>query len=285
MINKLIIDGENVELTDKSQVPFTYTFAQAQTHQVYLALDNTDEICAYAFMDCKDLTYISFPDEIKRIKRGAFKNCTSLERVPISSNIEYIGKEAFDGCKSLKEIDFESSEVPDIYCTLPNQTVIYVPDDSKYVPIAYADMNKDGNTEYFTKTEWNQYEKLLDVTFASETGGPYYQNKWDEIADNDHTVEYKNRYPVTSIEFERNVAINLGQTFELTYTIGPENCTNRAITWKTSSNLFEVVELGKENIVGIKATNNPSAVGAIGVISAYAESGVYNTSEFQIKNS
>lgn len=285
MVNKLIIDGEHVELTDKSQVPFTYTFAQAQTHQVYLGLDNTDEVCAYAFMDCKNLSYISFPPEIKRIKRGAFKNCTSLERVPIGENIEYIGKEAFDGCKSLSEIDFESTEVPDVYCTLPSQTVIFVPDGAKYEEIAYEKMNLDGNTEYFTKTQWNQYEKMFDVTFASATGGPYYQNKWDVIADNDHTLEYKNRYPITDIQFERNVRVPSGETFEFTYTILPENTTNPAITWFVSSDIFSFVELGKEGIIGVKATDNPAARGAQATISAYAESGIYNTATFMIPRS
>jgi len=182
MINKLIIDESNIELNDKTKVPYSYTFAQANTHVVRYGIDNTDEICAYAFQNCTDLSYISFPPEIKNIKRGAFKGCTSLERVPLSTNIKYIGKEVFDGCTSLQEIDFEHNDPPVSYCTFPSQTILYVPNDQKYEEVAYERMNFDGTVQYFTQNAYShKYERVYDVTFATEDGTYFRYIKTDKI--------------------------------------------------------------------------------------------------------
>ena len=78
MINKLIIDGNNVELNESSKMPYTHTFQQAETHVVKFGLDNTNEICAYAFKDCSNLTKIEIPETIEMLKRGAFMNCSKL---------------------------------------------------------------------------------------------------------------------------------------------------------------------------------------------------------------
>ena len=276
MINKLIIDGENVELTDKSQVPYTHTFAQADTHVVRYGLDNTDEICAYAFQNCTELSYIAFPPEIKKIKRGAFKGCTSLERIPIGENIEYIGKEAFDGCTSLEEVDFESANIPSIYCTFPAQTNIFVPDGEKYEEIPYSEMNLDGNTEYFTKNEYSgAFEKIYDVTFCNEEG-TYYFNKWQALADNEHTIEYKNRYPVTSIAFEQPIRLDVGQRYDLSYTLTPDNVTNTQLYWYSSiPDVFSVnTNTGREGIVWLQATTDELKKGSEGTLTCYSESGV-----------
>ena len=284
MINKLIIDGENVELTDKSQVPYSYTFAQANTHVVRYGIDNTDEICACAFKDCTDLSYISFPDEIKNIKRGAFKGCTSLERVPLSKNIQYIGKEVFDGCTSLHEVSFEHELPPTTYCTFPSQTTLYVPDGCKYEEIAYEKMNLDGNTEYFTQNPYShKYEKVYDVTFATSEG-TYFYNRWDKLADDEHVVEQKNRYPVTNIVMESVVSVHPGETFNLSYTLSPDNVTNTQLYWYSTFDGFTIdTDTGVEGMVKVKATSDTSRVGSSGKITAYAESGVSYSSTFYLR--
>lgn len=252
MINKLIIDDYNVELTEKTEMPYSYTFPQSATHIVRYGIDGDDEICAYAFEGCTDLTFISFPEEIKRIKRGAFKGCTSLEKVPLSPSIEYIGKEAFDGCKSLKELDFEGTNVPEVYCTLPSQTNIYVPDGSKYEIVSYDDLVWDGSVEYFLKDENNVYKKISEISFAEEFTGEtdehgdpikttFYRNRWDSLADGNHTIEYKNRYPVTKITpIDDNYVFGFtaGQTNTVTVNFTPEYATNLALTWKLSQNHY-----------------------------------------------
>lgn len=286
MINKLIIDESNIELNDKSKVPYSYTFAQANTHVVRYGIDNTDEICAYAFEGCTELSYIAFPPEIKNIKRGAFKNCTSLERVPLSANIKYIGKEVFDGCTSLREIDFEHNDPPTAYCTFPSQTILYVPNGQKYVEVAYEQMNLDGTVQYFTKNAYsNKYERVYDVTFATEDG-TYFRNKWDKLGDDAHVVEEKNRYPVTDIEFTPSANIKVGETFNLSYTLSPENVTNTQLYWYSTFSGFTVdTDTGVEGMVKVKATTDSSRVGSTGKIIAYAESGVSFSSSFTLTRS
>lgn len=283
MINKLIIDGENVELTDKSQVPYKHTFAQADTHIVRYGIDNTDEICAYAFQNCTELSYIAFPSEIKKIKRGAFKGCTSLERVPLSQSIEYIGKEAFDGCTSLKEIDFEHENPPKVYCEFPEQTILYVPDDAKYEPVTFSEMNLDGTVQYFQKNPvYDKYELIYDVTFCDENGS-YYRNKWSELGDDEHVIENKNKYPVEEINFDSATQINAGQTIFFSYTLIPENASNVKLHWvlNQSQQFFTIdTNLNQEDHAGeirITARDDNSGSGSRISITAYAESGVSYT--------
>ena len=285
MINKRIIDGENVELTDKSQVPYKHTFAEASTHTVRYGIDATDEICAYAFQNCTELSYISFPDEIKKIKRGAFKGCTSLEKVPLSKNIEYIGKEVFDGCTNLKEVDFEHDNPPTTYCTFPTQTTLYVPNGQKYEEVAYERMNLDGTVMYFTQNAYShKYERMYDVTFAEPTG-QYFRNKWDALADNDHVVEQKNRYPVTNIDMPRNVNISLSGEYELSYVLSPEEVTNTQLYWYSKNNILNInTDTGKAGIVKITVnTASPSAVvNSADDVIAYDESGISATTKFTL---
>lgn len=284
MINKIIVDGENVELTDKSQVPFRHTFSQANTHTVRYGIDDTDEICAYAFMNCTELSYISFPDEIKNIKRGAFKGCTSLRALPLSENIEYIGREAFDGCTALEEIEFKSTEPPQVFCTLPSQTKIYVPNDSKYVYIPFTDMVLDGKTEYFTKNAYSgKYEKMVDVTFADENG-TYFYNKWQDIANDAHSAEVKNRVPVESIEMYKEMTVYKGEDNTISYSLSPANITNNQLHWfltgrpeeevVTDINCTPVVDEVKNTVSGeIRIHTNANAGSRIS-LTAYAESGI-----------
>jgi len=283
MINKIIIDDQNVELTDKSQVPYTHTFAQANTHVVRFGIDNTDEICAYAFQNCTELSYIAFPDVIKNIKRGAFKGCTSLERVPLSKNIEYIGKEAFDGCKNLKEIDFEHDNPPTTYCTFPSQTILYVPDGQKYEEVPFKSMNLDGKTEYFTQNPYsNKYEKIYDVSFCDENG-TYFYNKWQDLGDDKHVVENKNRVPVSSIEFYDVAQVPKGGRLVMPYTLYPEDVTNTKLYWYSEyENVIRVnTDVPEENTVYIESTGEGN-VGSVVNVTAYAESGVQFTGKFRL---
>ena len=245
MINKLIIDDYNVELSEKTEMPYSYTFAQAQKHIVRYGLDGDDEVCAYAFEGCKNLTYIEFPEVVTKIKRSAFKDCTALKKVPIGKNINYIGKNAFDGCTSLEEIKFEGTDVPSVFCTFPSQTILYVPTGSKYVPVEYKDLDLSGKTKYFEKKFYGGYEEIRDITFATEyvkddeghdteEKAIYYRNKWDDLGDNDHVVEEKNRIPISSLE-SANGEVRIDIYPAETVTIGvkylPEDATNTAITW------------------------------------------------------
>ena len=143
MINKLIVDGQNITLNESTQFPFTYTFSKAGVHNVRVGLDMTDEVCAYAFKDCSDLTKVTFPSKIENIKRYAFENCTSLKSIDLPDTIKYVGPGTFDGCIALSEINFAHTTPPQFYSELTAGTKCFVPDGHKFV-LAEGELKKDG---------------------------------------------------------------------------------------------------------------------------------------------
>ena len=280
MINKIIIDGENVELNESTPMPYTHMFQQAKTHEVKFGLDSTDEICAYAFKDCEDLTKIQIPPVIKMLKRGAFQNCKNLPEITLSKNIEYIGKSCFDGCDNLKEIKFERETPPEVYCTIPAQTTCFIPDDTKYVKVEFEDIDTSGDIDYFTRTDWNQYEHVDDLTEITPTTY-YYRNQWDNVCENYRIKENKDRYPVTGIAFEgTTISKKVGDSFKLTYTILPENCTNYNLTWMKTSNDFTYEAGNEPNVVDVKMLSANTQGTA--TLTCYAESGIRATVTFSI---
>ena len=285
MINKIIVDGENVELTDSSQVPFRHTFSQAKEHEVKYGLDSTTEICAYAFKDCKNLTYISIPDVITEIKRGAFQNCENLPTIHISENVNYIGKEAFDGCKKLTDIIFDGNEhrlPPNTYCNIPEQTTCFIPNDSKYVPVNFADIDLSGDIDYYTVTPWNQYEHVDDLSMI-DSNIQYYRNQWDQIAPNYKIKENKDRHPVERIAFDATTySSTVGSTETISYIIYPENCTNLNLYWTYTGEpgqYFDIIPTGVAGEIDVKMKSK-STGGAI--LTAYAESGIRASVRFYI---
>lgn len=286
MINKLIIDDERVELKEGS-TPYYHTFPQAKTHNVKFGLDNGEEICAYAFKGCKDLTSIKLPDKITMIKRHAFDGCESLPTITLGKNIKYIGKGAFDGCTNLSEIIFEGEDPSkiDMYATLPGNTTCFVPNNTKYVKVDNFDqIDFSGDTQYYTKTEWNQYEEIFDVTeieeehFGEDLAHTTYINQWSKIGTGNRLREIKDKVPVSGLKLKTtsgneisSTSMNENSSFMLTYQIMPADATNLNIYWMTTNPAIYVVETGRPGEIKINTTEVSSTTR--GVVTAYAESG------------
>lgn len=274
MINKLIIDGAQIQLNEDDKIPYLYTFATSKTHTVKFALDDTNEICAEAFKNCTNLTKINFPEQIKMIKRRAFENCSRLDNVIIPANIEYIGANVFDGCTSLKEMKFEATTPPQNYSEIPSQTTCYIPTGTKYSKVETLDPD---NEIYYRKSWFNQYTEVVGANLKLDGSEEYYKDNWVSIAPNYQTVEEKDRKPVDTIEFEFNsfrVTDPSQEYITFTYTLVPEDTTNPAIYFKTSNEyLFELVEgTNTPNQVTFKIFNR----NGVGDIFAYAESGTWS---------
>lgn len=288
MINKLIIDGENVELNESSKMPYTHTFQQAKTHVVKFGLDKTNEICAFAFKDCTNLTKIEIPEAITMLKRGAFMNCSSLPSITLHEGINYIGNYCFDGCTNLTEINFEGDEnrsVPNVYCIIPKQTTIYIPDGSKYVEVPFAEIDTSGDIDYFTLESWGEYVRVEDLSLI-DPEIHYYRNKWDAIGDNIKVKENKNRRPVTKLLFnETEFAAIRGNVVELEVNVYPEDCTNLNFTWTSSApDIIKVMNDDTGNakskyIQMLKSDNSGTAV-----IECKSESGISAFVTFYISN-
>jgi hypothetical protein len=286
MINKLIIDGNNIELSESTKMPYTHTFQKAKTHDVKFGLDNTNEICAYAFKDCANLTKIEIPETITMLKRGAFMNCSNLPEITLNKNIDYIGNQCFDGCTNLAEIKFEGDatrNAPEVYCKIPAQTTIYVPDGSKYVQVDFDDIDVSGDIDYFTLTSWGQYLHVDDLSLITPDVN-YYRNKWDNVADNTKIKENKNRRPVTKLSFSMPTFFsNVGKTETITVSVLPEDCTNLNLTWTTNdSTVLEIKKVDgdpKSVFVKMLKEDNTSQI----ILKCQAESGINASMSFFIR--
>lgn len=95
---------------------------------------SVEEICIFAFQDCKDLTYIEIPNSVKRIGYAAFRGCTGLSSIEIPNSVVEIEDWAFAGCENI-----ESFDVPDSLTTIGKHvfdgcdklSVFHVCDDNK----------------------------------------------------------------------------------------------------------------------------------------------------------
>lgn len=249
MVNKLIVDGLNITLNESTALPFTYTFSTAGTHNVRIGLDDTEEICAYAFKDCADLTKVTFPDKITMIKRNAFENCESLKSIDIPATIKYVGPNVFDGCTLLSEINFEDTKPPIFLTNLEDSTTCYVPDYHKFV--LADELVKDGSIQYYEKNELGGYDEV-DYE-ALEDGNEYYYDNWLTVHNHYNVVEnrFKNR-PMEIDFYDGGVKVKdfpnveQGTTAKLfDYDFVPQDTTNRKVHWLSSNpNLVSVDQEG-----------------------------------------
>lgn len=291
MVNKLIVDGLNIVLNESSALPFSYTFSTAGVHQVKIGLDNTDEICAYAFKDCEDLTRIKFPSKITMIKRNAFENCTSLKSIDIPSTINYVGPNVFDGCITLSEINFEAPEPPAFYSKLSEDTTCYIPDGSKFIPVEnYDDLVKDGSVQYYVKNQLGGYE---EVDYEGlEEGTIYYYDNWTTVHVHENTIEERFRIPVTDIGFyDEGVQVTNFRDVEsgteadlFSFEVSPSNATNHNVYWFSNNPVLASVDQNghlttAENLSGratIYVCTEPNYNGSY--VSAYLNVRVTNAS-------
>jgi hypothetical protein len=280
MINKLIIDGAQVELGEEDKIPYTYTFSTAKTHTVKFALDGTNEISAEAFKNCANLTKINFPPQIKMIKRRAFENCTRLNNLVIPSTIEYIGANVFDGCTALEEIKFETPTPPDNFCEFPSNTTCFIPNDSKY---KLAETLDPDNVQYYSKTWYNQYNEVIGKNLDLSGNTEYYYDAWTSIAPNYQTVEEKNRRPVETIEFVSDFRITDPETKQIviSYTITPADATNQSIYFKSSIGGIVAKVVEDFSVPGEIIVDLGDTAGSEDII-AYAESGAWAKSKITL---
>lgn len=210
MINKLVVDNLNITLNEKTVLPFTYTFSMAGVHEVRIGLDNTNEICAYAFKDCTDLSKVKhIPEKITMIKRYAFENCVKLKQFDMPAHIEYVGPNVFDGCDNLREINFESPTPPRFFTVLDTRTNCYIPNESKFIPINKEDIleyyNNNNNAAFYKKKEnfggYGYDEVDFESLDLSEEGTQYYIDNWLGVHDHYNTIEERYRIKPTSVEF------------------------------------------------------------------------------------
>ena len=121
-------------------------------------LNNSGNIGDYAFDGCRNLTGVTFGNNITAIGIGAFGDCTSLTGATFGNNITAIGIWAFGNCTSLTSMTFESPTPP----TINRTSFEGVPSTCKfYVPCSAV------NT-YRTASVWSSYASQI-VAYESCT--------------------------------------------------------------------------------------------------------------------
>ena len=67
------------------------------------------DICPYAFDGCTNLTSVTFPNSLERIKGSAFKSCSKLTSISLPNSLVRIDGSAFYGCNKLGSITIPAS--------------------------------------------------------------------------------------------------------------------------------------------------------------------------------
>ena len=67
------------------------------------------DVGEWAFFGCNKIKVIDIPLKVTRIEECTFAYCSSLEKVKLSESIKYLGHEAFKGDKSLASIEFSGT--------------------------------------------------------------------------------------------------------------------------------------------------------------------------------
>ena len=66
--------------------------------------ESVQTIGVSAFVQCTNLTTITFPDSVREIFPWAFAECSRLETIYLDSHIEMVDMTAFDECSALQAV-------------------------------------------------------------------------------------------------------------------------------------------------------------------------------------
>ena len=152
---------------------------------------NVTEIGNFAFMGCKSLESVVFPESIKYIDYGAFTACTNLKSVTMNDNYVNIESFAFYECPNLNSV------------TLPEK--VYIGNWAfGYNYYEYSDKKSDDFTIYgYTDSKAEKYADKNEFKFISlgqanksdgfeviigKPGGDNYYYSLDEIYENSGLV-------------------------------------------------------------------------------------------------
>src|SRR5574344_1209402 len=79
-----------------------------------------------AMMNCKSVTSIVLPRDVKKIEASAFNNCSSLRKIVIPQSVQVIENNAFMGCSKLTSVCYTGSKDDWNSITIQNVGTIYL---------------------------------------------------------------------------------------------------------------------------------------------------------------
>jgi len=86
------------------------TFENNQEITRYIFSEKQKQIPSNMFCCCRNLIYVSLPDDLEVVYYFAFKGCERLERITFPKTLRQIGFYAFKGCRSLVSVEFQGSD-------------------------------------------------------------------------------------------------------------------------------------------------------------------------------
>ena len=107
LLSKIIVDPTNQNFyADNNGILFNKTqteliFCPKTFSGAYTVPEDVQEIHAFAFNNCKQLTSVVLPNGLKRIEDGAFWGCSNMTSANIPSGLTYLGSDAFRNASSL----------------------------------------------------------------------------------------------------------------------------------------------------------------------------------------
>ena len=102
--------------------------------------EGIESIGGYAFLNCKSLRRVEFPNSIVCIGVSAFSGCSSLKSITVGSGVKSIDNYAFYGCTSLESIKIANSVTSmgsEVFYGCTSLGAVSVPE----VPPALANVN------------------------------------------------------------------------------------------------------------------------------------------------
>ncbi len=206
----------------------------------FICPNTVTRLAAYAFNNCRKLTGIQLSTKITAIPANAFKSCESLKTIDLHDGITTLNSQAFAFCSSLSDVS-----IPATVNTINSQAFAFcnnlkaVTCKAKNAPICNADVfdwltvddcvlfvPRGSASIYKNSTGWNKFQYISDGTTPVYIGSIEIQNTL-------------NRF------------LNVGETFQLSYTFKPERATEIAVKW-TSIN-ESVATVSEKGLVTGKA--------------------------------
>lgn len=185
--------------------------------------NSVTSIGSNAFLLCENLTSINFPNSVTSIGNSAFEDCYNLMDIYLPNSLTYIDNYAFNGCGELRSVTIPNSVthigswafdrcemLTDVYSFITDLSGLSMYDDSF---IDYEDCTL------------HVPEGMREAYLADENWGPHFSD----------IVEMVEPVPATTIEVEPTAAkIFVGDSLQLTATVGPEDVTINSVIWSTS---------------------------------------------------
>ncbi|MBQ9516557.1 MAG: leucine-rich repeat domain-containing protein [Eubacterium sp.] len=109
------VDSENEAYTSFNGVLFENSgktlrkYPIGNSRQQYTIPNGVEIINEGAFVECRNLQNVFFPESLKSIGLCAFQYCTNLKAINLPNSVTSIGKSAFESCYNVEEIELSNS--------------------------------------------------------------------------------------------------------------------------------------------------------------------------------